>query len=86
MATANFGAWAQTPINFATLFGQLAAVLMLFRRKLMIAITLFYDLAHIVIFFVTVFFWKWILLNLALVAAIRLLPPFVEENVSFLLP
>lgn len=68
-------------INAATLIGQLAAIVCIARRRLMIAITLFYDLTHVVIFLVSgIFFWKWIIMNLALVAAMHRLPKWVEER------
>ncbi|TYC50012.1 hypothetical protein FMN50_23700 [Rhodobacterales bacterium] len=45
----------------------------------MILATLFYDLTHVVIFLVSgIFFWKWIILKLGLVAAMRKLPEWVE--------
>lgn len=66
-------------INALTLFGQIGAVIFILRRKAMILVTLFYDLTHVVIFLVSgIFFWKWIILNLALVAAMRKLPRWVE--------
>jgi len=66
-------------INLTILLGQLAALICIARRGSMIAVTLFYDLTHLVIFLVSgIFFWKWIIMNLALVAAMRRLPAWVE--------
>ncbi|MEL7285309.1 MAG: hypothetical protein AAGJ68_12375, partial [Pseudomonadota bacterium] len=80
-ATYAFGEATRPLVNVATLLGQLAALVMLARRSLMIAITLFYDLTHVVIYLLTgIFFWKWIILNLALVAAMRQLPDLVERK------
>ncbi len=80
-ATYAFGEATRPLVNVATLLGQLAALVMLMRRQLMIAITLFYDLTHVVIYLLTgIFFWKWIILNLALVVAMRQLPDLVERK------
>ncbi|WP_289033362.1 hypothetical protein [uncultured Roseibium sp.] len=67
------------PLSNVLLFvGQLASIGCLWRRWSMIAITLFYDLTHVTIFLVSgIFFWKWILLNLLLVAALRQVPKSV---------
>jgi hypothetical protein len=54
------------------------------RLRWMIALTLFYDLTHIVIFLATgIFFWKWIVLNTLLVFSLRLVreaevPPVIR--------
>ena len=62
-------------INAMTLFGQFLAAAAIARRWSIIAITLFYDLTHVIIFLVSgIFFWKWILLNLLIVASARKLP------------
>jgi len=58
-------------INWGTLALQLFSLIGLWRLRWAIVITLFYDLTHIAIFFITgIFFWKWILLNFAIVAAL----------------
>lgn len=59
------------PINGITLCAQLACVTVFWRRSWIVALTLLYDLQHITIFLLTgIFFWKWIIFNLALVAAV----------------
>ncbi|MGI1662811.1 hypothetical protein ACRDNQ_11275 [Palleronia sp. KMU-117] len=68
-------------INVTILLGQLAALVCIARRYSMIGVTLFYDLTHAVIFLVSgIFFWKWIIMNLALVAGMRRLPGWVESR------
>lgn len=68
-------------LNITILVGQLGALLFVMRRRTMIAVTLFYDLTHVIIFLVSgIFFWKWILLNLGLVAAMRTLPSLAETR------
>lgn len=63
---------ARPLINALTLSAQIGVIIALWRRAHLIALTLFYDLTHIAIFLVSgIFFWKWILLNLVLVAALR---------------
>jgi hypothetical protein len=57
--------------NLATIAIQLFAVVALFRMRWAILTTLSYDLLHVVIFVTTgIFFWKFIILNLAIVAAL----------------
>jgi hypothetical protein len=57
--------------NFLTITIQLLAVVAIVRIRWAIFITLCYDLLHLVIFATTgIFFWKFILLNLAIVAAL----------------
>ncbi|MEM1232147.1 MAG: hypothetical protein AAGI15_16535 [Pseudomonadota bacterium] len=54
---------------------QLACLACISHRGRLIAITLFYDLTHLLIFLLTgILFWKWILLNIAIVLAARTLP------------
>ncbi|MDJ0933096.1 hypothetical protein [Breoghania sp.] len=73
-------------INSTILIGQLASVVFITRRATMIAVTLFYNLTHLIIFLLTgIFFWKWIVLNLALVAAMRKLPKRVEHGTIVIL-
>ena len=61
-------------INMITLAAQLFSIIALGRIRWALWLTLFYDLTHITIFLMTgIFFWKWILLNLALVAALATL-------------
>lgn len=58
-------------INILTYFGQLASIFALRRMSWVIILTAFYDLMHITIFLVTgIFFWKWIILNFAIVGAL----------------
>lgn len=69
------------PINILTLLGQAFAILALRRISWAIGITLFYDLTHIIIFLVSgIFFWKWIILNFAIVAALLYLRHKVVPN------
>jgi len=57
--------------NFMTIFIQFIAVLAVFRIRWMIILTLLYDATHFIIFFVSgIFFWKWIVFNFAIVAAL----------------
>jgi hypothetical protein len=56
--------------NATILLGQLAAIVAVLRARWIIAITVFYDITHVVIFLVSgILFWKWILLNAVIVAA-----------------
>ena len=70
-------------LNFLTLFGQLACIAAVWRPRWTIWCTAFYDLQHIAIFLLTgIFFWKWILLNFAIVVALSQIrkaswPPWV---------
>jgi hypothetical protein len=60
--------------NLITISIQLLAVVAIVRIRWAILITLSYDVLHLVIFVTTgIFFWKFILLNLAIVAALTLL-------------
>jgi hypothetical protein len=62
-------------INALTLGGQFFSVVAITRRSWIIVTTLFYDLTHVIIFLVSgIFFWKWILLNLLIVASARKMP------------
>lgn len=57
--------------NFVTISTQLLAVIAILRVKWAIIMTLCYDVLHLIIFFTTgIFFWKFIILNLAIVAAL----------------
>lgn len=57
--------------NFITIAMQLFALVAVIRIRWVIYLTLFYDLMHVMIFVLTgIFFWKFILLNLAIVAAL----------------
>src|SRR6185312_1409584 len=59
-------------INWGTLITQLACVFVFWRRWTIAAITAIYDVQHVVIFLLTgIFFWKWIILNTALVLAVH---------------
>jgi hypothetical protein len=60
--------------NAATFFGQLFAVIAPIRIRWIVLITLFYDAMHIGIFLASgIFFYKWIMLNVAIVSALRYL-------------
>ncbi|MGB1077791.1 MAG: hypothetical protein ACPG05_05735, partial [Bdellovibrionales bacterium] len=60
------------PTNALLFFGQLFALIALCRIRWGIWATLFYDLTHIVIFFVSgIFFYKWIILNVSVVWALN---------------
>ncbi len=57
--------------NFLTIMTQLFAVFAILRIRWAIIITLCYDALHLIIFFTTgIFFWKFIILNLAIVAGL----------------
>jgi|GEM_PF-1359874 len=57
--------------NFVTIAIQLFAVFAILRIRWALIITLCYDALHLIIFFTTgIFFWKFIILNLAIVAAL----------------
>lgn len=57
--------------NLVTITIQILAAVAIVRLRWAILITLSYDLLHTIIFFTTgIFFWKFIILNLAIVAAL----------------
>lgn len=57
-------------LNLLTLLLQLLSPMALLSRKFLIGFTLAFDVSHIAIFLCSgIFFWKWILLNLVIVAA-----------------
>ncbi|MCR9276352.1 MAG: hypothetical protein NXH85_00155 [Pseudomonadaceae bacterium] len=57
-------------LNLLTLLLQLLSPIALMSRRLLIGTTLAFDISHVVIFLCSgIFFWKWILLNLVIVAA-----------------
>lgn len=57
--------------NFITISTQLLAVVAITRIRWAILITLCYDVLHVMIFILSgIFFWKFIILNLAIVAAL----------------
>lgn len=76
------------PINLLLLIGQLFALVVLFRIRRTLWATLFYDLTHIVIFICSgIFFYKWIVLNAAIVAALngmkeKIVPPLLAVSLS----
>jgi hypothetical protein len=73
-------------MNVVILLAQLGALVFVFRRATLIGATLFYDLTHVVIFIISgIMFWKWVLLNSALVAAMRYLPAMAERRTSVVL-
>lgn len=66
--------------NAATYVGQFLAIVAIIRIRWTIWVTLFYDAMHLGIFILTgIFFWKFILLNLAIVAA---LTPIRQKKVG----
>ncbi len=68
-------AFLYLPFNLAVLVAQFLCIFALNKLRWTIAVTLFYDAMHLGIFLLTgIFFWKWILLNLAIVAALSLVP------------
>lgn len=73
-------------MNVVILLGQLCALVFVVRRVTLIGATLFYDVTHVVIFFISgIMFWKWVLLNSALVVAMRYLPAMAERRTSVVL-
>ncbi len=59
-------------VNLLTLVSQTLAVILIHRVRWIIWTMIFYDLMHVAIYFVSgIFFWKWILLNLAIIFAMR---------------
>ena len=61
-------------LNVVVLLSQFASVVAIAYRRAIISVTLIYDAQHIAIFLLTgIFFWKWILLNFAIVAAASML-------------
>lgn len=70
-----FGHWAVNtfvvPNNALTLLAQLLSILALRKISWAIGVTVLYDLMHVTIFLVSgIFFWKWVILNVAIVAAL----------------
>jgi hypothetical protein len=67
---------AGTPvINSLSLFSQLLVVFAIFRIRWMVVLTLIFDLFHVAIFVLSgIFFWKWVILNLSIVVALRKFP------------
>jgi hypothetical protein len=58
-------------VNAATFFGQLLAIVVVARIRWIILITLFYDIMHVGILFVSgIFFYKWIVMNFAIIAGL----------------
>lgn len=58
--------------NSLVLVFQLGSLLAIARRSLIVLFAVFYDLMHLAIFLATgIFFWKWIILNLAIIVAAR---------------
>lgn len=70
-------------LNAIILIGQLGAIIFVSRRSMLIGATLFYDFTHVAIFFASgIMFWKWVVLNSALVAAMRYLPKAAERKTA----
>ncbi len=62
-------------INAISLLSQVLAIVAIFRLRWMIALTILFDLFHVAIFLLSgIFFWKWVVLNLAIVLALRTFP------------
>jgi hypothetical protein len=58
-------------LNATTFLGQLFALIAPLRIRWVVIVTAFYDVMHLIIFFVSgIFFYKWILLNIAIVVAL----------------
>lgn len=73
-------------LNGLTLFGQLCALIFVARRITLIGLTLFFDITHIVIYLASgIMFWKWVILNTALVAAMKYLSRDSERPTSVIL-
>ena len=69
------------PSNLVIVLAQTICVVAIWRVGWAMWLTIFYDITHIVIFFVTgIFFWKWILLNLFIVLAFRSIRSFVVPH------
>lgn len=69
--TYEFVSNARVVTNLITISIQILAAVAIVRVRWAILITLSYDLLHTIIFFTTgIFFWKFIILNLAIVAAL----------------
>jgi len=59
------------PLNLSVVVGQLLSLLSVLRISWIRIISGFYDLTHVVIFLVSgIFFYKWILLNIAIIVAL----------------
>jgi hypothetical protein len=68
---------AQTIVlaNLFSLLSQLLVIIAVLRIRWMIGLTLLLDVFHIGVFLLSgIFFWKWMLLNFAIVLAMRLYP------------
>jgi len=58
--------------NILVLAFQLASIVAITRRGLIVLFAVFFDLMHLAIFLATgIFFWKWIILNLVIIFAAR---------------
>ena len=65
-------------LNFIIFLAQLYSVLAITNIRQTIILTIFYDVTHVAIFLLSgIFFWKWILLNLVIVASLS----FLRERV-----
>ncbi len=73
--------------NFVTIAVQLFAIVAIIRVRWAIVVTLCYDVLHFIIFFTTgIFFWKFIILNLAIVAALGTMKiPSIPRQLKFAL-
>ncbi len=72
------------PMNIMVLIGQLFAVTCLLSLRKAAWTTTFYDIMHVAIFALTgIFFWKWIILNAALVYAFRRIRSIVVIPIPF---
>lgn len=62
------------PLNIIVFVSQLVAIIALMRIRVMIFLTLIYDLMHVAIFILSgIFFYKWIILNLLIVASLAMM-------------
>jgi len=73
--------------NALILVSQLFAIIASVRIRYIIIATVFYDLTHVLIFLATgIFFYKWIILNLAIVAAlVGLRDKIIPKSLRFMI-
>ena len=66
---------ANLPLHLASFAAQFAAIIAVFRRKWIIALTVVYDLFHIVVYLTFgLIFWKWIALNAIILVTLAAVP------------
>ena len=63
------------PLHLFSFAAQFAAIIAVFRRRWVIALTVVYDLFHIIVFLTFgLLFWKWIALNAIILATLATIP------------